>query len=104
MPVGQWEAFSRLSRVSQPDLPHGGNTTAGAVRLMAQFPFMPLFTDAWVADTFHLSVAARGAYMDLLVLMWRTPGCCVPNDVGWLMPRLRITKDEYRELLQPVIA
>src|SRR5262245_43406495 len=71
---------------------------------VARLPFMPLFTDAWVADTCHLSIAARGVYMDLLVLMWRTPGCCVPHDVGWLMSHLRISKDEYRDVLQPVIA
>jgi uncharacterized protein YdaU (DUF1376 family) len=71
---------------------------------MAQFPCLPLWTDAWVADTKHLSIAARGVYMDLLVLMWRTPHCRVPDDNGWLMAHLGITKDEVREFLRPVIS
>lgn len=64
---------------------------------------MLLRTDAWVADTCHLSIAARGAYMDLLVLMWRSPGCRVPNDNGWLQQHLHMTKDDIRNLLRPVI-
>ena len=70
---------------------------------MAQFPCLPLWTDAWVADTKHLSLAARGVYMDLLVLMWRTPYCHVPDDNGWLQVHLGITKDELRDYLRPVI-
>ena len=50
---------------------------------MAQFPGLLLWTDAWVADTKHLSRLERGTYLDLLVLMWRTPGCRVPNDDEW---------------------
>lgn len=57
---------------------------------MAQFPALPLFTDAWIADTKHLSIYERGLYMDLLVLMWRTPECRVPDDRKWLAERLGI--------------
>jgi len=71
---------------------------------MAQFPCLPLWTDAWVADTAHLSIAEEGAYFRLMHTMWRTPGCRVPNDNGWLMRHLRLTKDEVRDILQPVIA
>ena len=74
---------------------------------MAQFPCLPLWTDAWVADTRHLrgpiGRQKRGAYMDLLVEMWRTPGCRVPNDNGWLMDHLGADKDELREVIRPVI-
>lgn len=70
---------------------------------VAQFPCLPLWTDAWVADTHHLSPAARGAYLDLLVLMWRTPHCRVPNDNGWLQQHLHMSKDEVRDVLRPVI-
>lgn len=70
---------------------------------MTQFPFMRLYVESWVAATCHLSIAQRGAYMDLLVLMWRTPGCRVPNDNGWLQQHLRCSKDELRDLFRPVI-
>jgi uncharacterized protein YdaU (DUF1376 family) len=74
---------------------------------VAQFPCLPLWTDAWVADTRHLrgpiGRQKRGAYMDLLVEMWRTPGCKVPNDNGWLQDHLGADKDELREIIRPVV-
>lgn len=71
--------------------------------MMAQFPCLPLWTDAWVADTHHLTWEQRGIYMDLLVLMWRTPGCHVPDDNGWLQQHLRCDKDALRDKVRPII-
>lgn len=71
---------------------------------MAEFPSLPLFTDAWIADTKHLSRLERGTYHDLLVLMWRTPECRVPNDDAWLGKRLGMTLEEVRAELRPVIS
>jgi uncharacterized protein YdaU (DUF1376 family) len=70
---------------------------------MAQFPGLMLWTDAWVADTHHLSRDVRGAYMDLLIKMWRTPGCRVPNDDAWLARQLCMTAEEVVEVLRPII-
>lgn len=70
---------------------------------MAQFPGLLLWTDAWVADTKHLSRLERGTYLDLLVLMWRTPGCRVPNDDEWLAKRLAMTPAEVAAELRPLI-
>lgn len=70
---------------------------------MAEFPSLPLFTDSWVADTKHLSRLERGTYHDLLVLMWRTPECRVPNDDAWLAKRLNMTSEEVRDELRPII-
>ena len=61
---------------------------------MAEFPALPLWTDAWIADTKHLSRGERGLYADLLVEMWRTPSCSVPNDMEWLTKHLSLTLDE----------
>jgi uncharacterized protein YdaU (DUF1376 family) len=71
---------------------------------MAEFPSLPLFTDSWVADTKHLTRLERGTYHDLLVLMWRTPDCRVPNDDTWLGKRLGMTPAEVRDELRPLIA
>lgn len=71
---------------------------------MAQFPCLPLWTDAWIADTHYMTITARGAYMDLLILMWRTPGCRVPDDDAWLAQQLHLTAAELRDILRPVIA
>ncbi len=70
---------------------------------MSAFPSLPLFTDAWVADTKHLSRLERGTYHDLLILMWRTPECRVPNDDDWLARRMAMTVDEVQRELRPII-
>jgi uncharacterized protein YdaU (DUF1376 family) len=70
---------------------------------MAQFPGLMLWTDSWVADTVHLSRDVRGAYMDLIIKMWRTPGCRVPNDDAWLARHMLMTADEVVEVLRPII-
>lgn len=56
---------------------------------MADFPSLPLFTDAILADTDHLNDEEFGLYMRILILMWRTPGCRIPNDENWLKKRLK---------------
>ena len=66
---------------------------------MAEFAALPLFTDSWIADTAHLTRHERGLYFDLLVLMWRTPGCRVPQDIDWTMRRLRCDETERAMLV-----
>jgi uncharacterized protein YdaU (DUF1376 family) len=49
---------------------------------LAQAPVMPLFTDALIGDTMHLSAAEFGAYMLILIATWRNNGQALPdNDV-----------------------
>lgn len=46
---------------------------------MSQAPSMPMYWDAYLADTTHLSTEEHGAYMLLLGAMWRRNGF-VPDD------------------------
>lgn len=56
---------------------------------MADFPALPIWTDALLGDTQHLTTAEFGAYMLMLIVAWRSPDCALPNDENYLM---RITR------------
>ena len=51
---------------------------------MAQYPALPLFTDAYLADTRHLNAMQHGAYLLLLMTAWRMPDCKLPDDDKFL--------------------
>ncbi len=57
---------------------------------MADFPYLPLFTDAIMADCGHLSDAEFGLYMRILMTMWRTPSCRIPASAEWLEKRFKL--------------
>lgn len=44
-----------------------------------------------------------GAYLRLLRLCWRTPGCSVPDDPKWIMRKMRISADDYYRVVEPII-
>ena len=65
---------------------------------MAEFPALPLWTDAYLADTRHLTMEEHGAYMLLLMLAWRSPDCCLPDDGKRLARMLGITPKKWTAL------
>lgn len=71
---------------------------------MAEFPSMPLWTDAYLADTRHLSTKEHGAYLLLLMEAWRRPSCSLPDD-DELMARLAgLSLHEWDEVREQVLA
>lgn len=70
---------------------------------MAEFPALPLWTDAYLADTNHLTEAEHGRYLLLLMLIWKSPQCRVPNDDAWLAKRFRRSVEEFRADIRPII-
>lgn len=63
---------------------------------MAEFPCLPLWTDAYLADTQHLTTEEHGAYLLLLIQAWRTPDCSLPDDDMMLARHAGLSKAKWK--------
>ena len=70
---------------------------------MAKFPHLPLWTDAYMADTLHLTHEEHGLYLMLLMTIWRSPDCKIPNDLEWVKRRLRATDQQMENLVKNLL-
>lgn len=70
---------------------------------MTAFPSLPLFTDAYIADTTHLTMEEHGAYLRLLMFAWRSKGCRLPNDDVKLARMLGISTARWLKLKPTVM-
>jgi uncharacterized protein YdaU (DUF1376 family) len=69
---------------------------------VAEFPALPLWTDAYLGDTTHLNVTQHGAYLLLLMTAWRSRDCALPDDDKLLARYARCTAPQWRAL-RPII-
>ena len=82
-----------------------GRSQRGAgVLTMADFPALPLWTDAYLADTRHLTTLQHGAYLLLLMEAWRRPSCTLPDDDALLARLSGLTPQEWRASRDVVLA
>lgn len=70
---------------------------------MAQFPALPLWTDAYIADTQHLTNEEHGVYLRLLMFAWRTPDCSLPDDDRRLALMVGVTPKKWASLKTAVM-
>lgn len=70
---------------------------------MAQYPALPLWTDAYLADTTHLTTLEHGAYLLLLMTMWRAGGS-LPNDDKQLARFARLTSGQWARVKPTLFA
>ena len=70
---------------------------------MAQYPYLPLFVTDYRSATDHLTDAEHGIYLQLLMLMWQSPDCRIPDDDNWIARRLRRTADAVRSHVRPLM-
>lgn len=71
---------------------------------MADFPALPIWTDAFIADTTHLTAEEIGAYFMLLMVAWRSPGCALPNDDKLIMKYSRVSPYRWAQLRDTVMS
>ena len=65
---------------------------------------LPLFGDAYMADTRHLTLEEHGAYLMLLLIAWRSPDCSLPDDDARLGRMLGITPKKWAKLKPSVMS
>ena len=70
---------------------------------MAEFPALPLWTDAYLGDTTHLTTIEHGAYLLLLMTAWRTTEARLPDDDQLLARYVRMTPGQWKRM-RPIIA
>ncbi|HEX2526904.1 MAG TPA: DUF1376 domain-containing protein [Geminicoccus sp.] len=70
---------------------------------MADFPAMPFYTDAYLADTTHLTTEEHGAYLLLLFAAWRSPGCSLRDDDAFLARVAKVSLDRWLKRIKPVM-
>jgi uncharacterized protein YdaU (DUF1376 family) len=70
---------------------------------MAEFPALPLWTDAYLGDTTHLTTIEHGAYLLLLMAAWRTAETRLPDDDRLLARYARLGSAQWVRI-KPVIS
>ena len=70
---------------------------------MAEFPYLPLWTDAYIADTTHLTNEEHGVYMRLLMAAWRTPDCTLPATDKRLRTIVGMSADEWDQVRETIM-
>lgn len=74
-----------------------------SVFLMSKAPIMPFYTDAYLADTGHLTTEAHGAYLLLLLHCWRCNGAPVADDDRLLARIVKATPRRWRILRRDLL-
>lgn len=70
---------------------------------MSAAPFMQLYVGDYLGDTQHLTTEEHGAYLLLLMAMWRAGGS-LPNDAAVLARVTRLTPARWRKIAPGVLA
>ncbi len=73
-------------------------------RLMSTKPAaIPLFADAYLADTMHLSTEEHGAYLLMLMAAWRFDDCSLPNDDKKLAKIVRLSTRRWMQIRDTIM-
>lgn len=64
---------------------------------------IPLFPDAYLRDTTHLSTEEHGAYFLLLMAAWGSEDCTLPNDERRLAALAKVPVNRWRKIAPTVL-
>ena len=70
---------------------------------MAKAPMMPVWTDALIADTTHLTAEQFGCYVLILLATWRNNGKALPDDDTKMARICRSTVTRFRRKIRPFL-
>lgn len=71
---------------------------------MADLPCMPFWTDAYLADTQHLTTEEHGAYLLLLFQAWRSHDCSLADDDEMLARQAKVSGARWKAMKPIVMA
>lgn len=71
---------------------------------MAELPCMPFWTDAYLADTQHLTTEEHGAYLLLLIQAWRSHDCSLADDDEMLARQAGVSSAKWKGMKTIVMA
>lgn len=70
---------------------------------MSKPSHIPLFPDAYLRDTTHLTTEEHGAYFLLLMAAWGSEDCSLPNDERRLAALVKMTVAKWRKIAPTVL-
>lgn len=79
-----------------------GEEAAQGARQVTEIPAMMLWTDAYLGDTSHLTTLEHGAYLLILMAMWRAGGA-LPNEELRLARTARLSLDKWRRVAPTIM-
>lgn len=68
---------------------------------MAEYPALPLWTDAFLGDTLHLNAEEVGCYLLLLMVAWRSPDNALPDRDEDLARFCRVPLRRWKTKIRP---
>ncbi len=68
---------------------------------MAEYPALPLWTDAFLGDTLHLSAEEVGCYLLLLMVAWRSSDNSLPDSDEDMARYCRVSLRRWKTRIRP---
>jgi len=68
-----------------------------------RFPAFMFWPERYWLDTYDLSDAEHGRYLRILMLMWNTPRCRIPDDPAWIATKTGRSVEAFEIEIKPIL-